>query len=641
MLAHYFLLLLLVAIASFAQNLFDIHTAVKTKFGPVQGVHYPPRFSDRFAVRPEVIRKWPVAYLGIPYALPPVGDFRFQDPMPWNLTWTQAYGRRIYNAHRYGAQCKQSFAIQLGSQRENCLFLNVFTPPLERLRLLKKGTKKAKGLPVIFWIFGGAFMFGSGGAGSIYDSNPYSGSFVTSLKDVIIVSFNHRLAASGFLKTEQMQGNYGIMDQKLALKWTFENIAAFGGDPSNITIMGMSSGSYTGLMLAMDPTLPKVKRVISQSPPLGIKPKSIDDANAGGQLFLHDAGCLYASDQRRCLGRLPFKEIQTASKSSSQGWLSNVLTNPLKWLPVNDPDRYIANPLDMIKSNDTQVIDRIKSTEFLFGVAKNEAALFIGLVEGFGHVPGGALFVLRGNQTSKEYAKEFLRGEYTSSRNLLLFKLLGKTLTTFPERQYVHSLWHMFHGNETLVRQVLEHYPAKKIMSEVVAQLIDLFTDYMFICPVERMANSLSKLKAKTFMYELSYTPTYISAIVPKDGRLRGRTVLHAVDAPFFWNFFPEFSQQDKRYADLYSDYLAAFASGDINNHCIPNRISFSSNQHPFDLESQIPTQNSTAYCSSGMEPWAPYDSIAKRYMSFGEDGVYMKSGALRQEHCEFWNNIN
>jgi para-nitrobenzyl esterase len=163
-------------------------------------------------------------YLGIPYAAPPVGALRWRPPeapQPWSAP---------RQAKQYGNWCMQVAApgFSLPSQSEDCLYLNVIAPHAT-------GTRR----PVMVWIHGGGMRQGRA---NDYDPTPL-------VRDgVVFVSFNYRLNAMGFLAHRALDGeghafaNYGLMDQQAALAWVHKNIAAFGGDPANVTLIGESSG---------------------------------------------------------------------------------------------------------------------------------------------------------------------------------------------------------------------------------------------------------------------------------------------------------------------------------------------------------------------------------------------------------------
>lgn len=201
---------------------------------------------DRLAVNEEAVAGDAVpdrdvfAFLGIPYAQPPVGQLRFKAPQPVNL-WTG-----VRDAKQFGAVCAQDFNILASlpipfvppaHSSEDCLFLNVCTPTLD---------SNAK-LPVLVWIHGGGFFFGFG--------DYPDAKVLTTFQDIVVVSINYRLGAFGFLCTgdSEAPGNYGLLDQIEALRFVRQHIARFGGDPDNVTIFGVSAGAVSVSLLSMSP----------------------------------------------------------------------------------------------------------------------------------------------------------------------------------------------------------------------------------------------------------------------------------------------------------------------------------------------------------------------------------------------------
>lgn len=174
------------------------------------------------------------AYLGIPFAAPPVGDLRWAPPRP--ISWTG-----VFNADRKGPECIQVLRPHdinhyFGEEAsgESCLTMNVWTP----------GTATADSkLPVVVFIYGGGNTIGSSGMAN-YDGEAMARA------GAVFVNFNYRVGALGFLAHPELtaeqggtSGNYGTMDQTAALKWVQANIARFGGDPGKVLIMGQSAGA--------------------------------------------------------------------------------------------------------------------------------------------------------------------------------------------------------------------------------------------------------------------------------------------------------------------------------------------------------------------------------------------------------------
>jgi para-nitrobenzyl esterase len=192
----------------------------------------------------------------IPYARPPIGALRWRPaeaPDPWT---------GIRDAARFGSIAPQvrSAAEALiggtpGEQSEDCLYLNIWTPGVAGKR------------PVLVWIHGGAFVNGAGSIGT------YNGKYLAARGDVVVVTINYRLGALGFLNLHDATdgkhpacGVEGLTDQIAALRWVRENIAAFGGDPGNVTLFGESAGAMSiGALLAMPSARGLFHKAILQS----------------------------------------------------------------------------------------------------------------------------------------------------------------------------------------------------------------------------------------------------------------------------------------------------------------------------------------------------------------------------------------
>ncbi len=216
-----------------AEDLLDsawLSTPVKITSGLLQGVE-----SD---VVPGI-----AAFKGIPYAAPPVGNLRWKTPI-LPTKWQD-----VRKADHYGDSCLQPEDKIIGSKEqqkmsEDCLYLNVWTKS-------KTGSEK---LPVMFWIHGGGCTTGSG-------SMPYYDGSRLAQKGVVLVTINYRLGPFGYFghpalsaeSEHKVSGNYGLLDQIFALEWVRDNIAAFGGDPGNVTIFGESAGAISVGCLLVSP----------------------------------------------------------------------------------------------------------------------------------------------------------------------------------------------------------------------------------------------------------------------------------------------------------------------------------------------------------------------------------------------------
>ena len=179
-----------------------------------------------------------VAFLGVPFAAPPIGDLRWKAPAP------PAKWKGVRDATSFGHHCMQptlysDMIFRDPGQSEDCLTLNIWTPGPAKVAKHKK-------LPVMVWIYGGGFLAGG-------TSEPRQDGAALAQNGVVVVSMNYRLGIFGFFVDHDLAaendhhsaGNYGLMDQAAALAWVRKNIKAFGGDPDNITLFGESAGSFS------------------------------------------------------------------------------------------------------------------------------------------------------------------------------------------------------------------------------------------------------------------------------------------------------------------------------------------------------------------------------------------------------------
>lgn len=297
------------------------------------------------------------AFLGIPFAAPPIDDLRWKPPVP-HEPWTDTLA-----ATKKGPMCPQfnalSGKLESGS-KEDCLYLNVWAPE-----------KPASGaLPVLVWIHGGAFVLGSG-SDAAYDGKAFS-----EATGAIVVTINYRLGPLGFLALPELKGedpgspgtgNYGLQDQRLALEWVKANIGEFGGDPGNVTIFGESAGGISVCMHMVSPGSKGLfqRAIIESGPCDSADPEA--KATAQGATFVDKLGC-GGADVLSCLRGKPVEDVMAALPASN-----DFLGGDVRWFPVVDgldlPDR----PGELLAAGSFEKVP------VLLGSNADEASLFFAL----------------------------------------------------------------------------------------------------------------------------------------------------------------------------------------------------------------------------------------------------------------------
>ena len=313
---------------------------VETKYGKLSGIQ----------------NKNHQSFLGIPYAAPPVGSLRFFAPQP-PTGW-----EGIREATRFSASALQKESTVQGMaadgpRSEDCLYLNVFTPEADN------GKR-----PVMFWIHGGGYVFGSS------NSPTYNGGPLAERGDVVVVSINYRLGLFGYLylgnhggKDWGASANCGQLDQIAALHWVKENIALFGGDPANVTIFGESAGAGAVItLMAMPEARGLFHRAISQSGSVN----SIQQPEGAARItddFLAQVGVDPADTQK--LQELPAETILNAQPNLPIDF-GGPMGGGLRLTPVVDGDTLPRHPVALFKNAEMTEIP------FLIGSNRDEIKLF-------------------------------------------------------------------------------------------------------------------------------------------------------------------------------------------------------------------------------------------------------------------------
>ncbi|XP_055327792.1 neuroligin-4, X-linked-like [Paramacrobiotus metropolitanus] len=316
---------------------------VHTTSGPVEGTTACISKNERV-----------MAFLGIPYAEPPLNNLRFRPPVKkahWNST---------LEAFRFGPVCLQpgempsicermwtSPPYALFNQSEDCLTLNIFTPNLT-------GSN-----PVMFFIHGGSYIVGAGGL--------HPGERL-SYMGTVVVTFNYRLGVFGFLSTADSAapGNYGLMDQVMALEWVHENIALFGGNPRNITIFGQSAGAAAvHLHLLSNKTKDMFTTAIMHSG-VGLAPWAIQRMPSSNARVLAEAvGCPISPSS------VMVSCLRNKNESEILGFTDLGQLFSIPWAPVVDRDWIMEEPEILLQKG------HIQNKSVIIGVTDDEATIVL------------------------------------------------------------------------------------------------------------------------------------------------------------------------------------------------------------------------------------------------------------------------
>lgn len=309
------------------------------------------------------------SFKGIAYAAAPFGAFRLRPPQPvppWSgVRDALTFGPKAPQPP-YPPQVEALLPPELVTSGADCLTLNIWTPDIG-----------AAGLPVMVWIAGGEFEYHATGASPWYDGSHFA------RDGVVCVSINYRVGAEGFLYLGEDNANRGLLDQIAALEWVRQNIAAFGGDPGNVTIFGESAGAMSvGALLAMPGAAGLFRRAIAQSG-AAHHVTSVATAQRIRQYF---AARLGVEATREAIAAVPLERTLTAQAElmaemmahpDPARWGAEVVTTMLLWQPVVDGASIPARPIDQVSAGASAAVD------VMVGSNRDEHWLFL--------VPGGAI----------------------------------------------------------------------------------------------------------------------------------------------------------------------------------------------------------------------------------------------------------
>ena len=308
-----------------------------------------------------VVRNGAQEYRGIPYAAAPTGERRWAPPAA-PTAWLG-----VRDATEFGSACPQQarFNLTEGSESEDCLSLNISVP---------QDIKAGERLPVLFWIHGGAFV---GGSANLYRLDKLAGE-----GRMVVVSANYRLGALGFMPhpafetANHYNGNYGLEDQRMAMAWVQRNIAAFGGDPSRVTIAGESAGAGSVCMhlASADQVKGLFQQAIVQSAGCLQPMKTVTEAQATGESIGSALGCEGNPAQvAQCMRTQPVAAIL-----AMQGDYAH--QHPEDFIPFAPATGTTAQPNATLPTSVREAMSRkqFRQIPLMMGGTRHEVRLYVG-----------------------------------------------------------------------------------------------------------------------------------------------------------------------------------------------------------------------------------------------------------------------
>ncbi|RZC37209.1 neuroligin-4, Y-linked, partial [Asbolus verrucosus] len=406
-------------------------------------------------------------FLGIPYAEPPIVEGRFKPPR-WHKGW------QLLQAVDFGPACPQP-ARYTGATKgirdmdEDCLYLNIYKP-------LTTDAEVGQKFPVMVYIHGGDFIRGA--------SNTFPGHIMATFYNVVVITINYRLGALGFISTGDVNspGNYGILDQAMALKWIYENAENFGGDRESITLFGEGAGAASaGLLMVTPQTKNIVTKVIAQSGSALADWTLILDkyrAQNTSRVFGKLIGCSIESSWKlmNCLkqGR-SFYEIGNSEFPPEVGLFP--------WAPVIEMnvsmpfyEGWYEKDWHFLKETPEELIKKRqfnRGLKYMSGITLQEAATFITSNKSL-----EPYFIVDQNFFDQKVKELVLRYNYTLNPN-----------GTYEAIKYMYTYW-PDPTNKTHIRD----------------KYIQMLSDFLYTAPNDKIVKLLVEQGVEVYMYVLNTT---------------------------------------------------------------------------------------------------------------------------------------
>ncbi|CAH1368932.1 neuroligin-1 [Tenebrio molitor] len=542
---------------------------VRTKYGPLRGV--------MIHINPPV-----EAFLGVPYATPPVGSLRYMPPV------TPSIWKNTRLADRFGAVCPQrppdignrSEALLefprgrllylekllplLANESEDCLYLNLYVPRTAT------GEEETNPLPCVVYVHGESYEWNSG--------NPYDGTVLASTGRVIVVTINFRLGVLGFLKTGtkgSAQGNFGLMDLVAGLHWLRENLPAFGGDPERVTLMGHGTGAALVNFIAVSPVAKELlHRVILlsgsglspwalQRDPLSVKRSVAEHTNCHGDL--------HEDDLAPCLRKKPLEEllkIRIDAPRFLPGFApfidGTILVNPTSAPPT-------GSTATVATSAGYELAD-FPDRDLLFGLTSTESYLDL-------------------NAQDLEFGFNETRRD--------------RILRTYVRNSYYYHLNEIF---STLKNEYTDWERPTQNPLSVRDATLDVLSDGHTAAPLIRVGYLHSMRGGKTFFLHFQHQ-SGDRDFPMRAGSVRGEDLPYILGLPLIGggSFFPHnYSHSDVTVSKTLIHYISNFARKGDPNGAVPNASASEAKNSQKDHE-----EVNTPY-------WDTYDTINQLYLELG-----------------------
>ncbi|XP_054833018.1 acetylcholinesterase-like [Eublepharis macularius] len=399
------------------------------------------------------------AFLGIPYAESPVGNLRFQKPrphQPWNHTLeATSFGNSCYQQRLDHSRYEKQLYSESDSTlplSEDCLFLNIWVPH----------PRPSSPASVLVWVHGGGFFSGSGSLDR---------SFLAATENIIVASMNYRLGALGFLSLPpDAPGNIGLWDQHLALSWLKANMAAFGGDPTRLTLGGQSAGAASVGFHLLSPVSQDLFAQATLQSGASISPwawVNPEEAKVRGRTLGQILGCNGNSNRIivNCLQRKDPGVIMQKSPILNQKILLDTV-----FVPTTDGEFLPDTPRNLLNTGSSSV------KPVLTGFTSTEGSLFLS-----SSAPGFSLY-----NSSLINHQQLLEG-----LRLLLPDASDNTIETADFIYCQGEQGEAQHRNA----------------------LVRASGDYLFLCPVAVVAGLMAETGSSVFAYSFSHRPSFVSVV--------------------------------------------------------------------------------------------------------------------------------